>query len=162
MKNSLITLYPGSYSNYDAYDNVLAYVLKKKYPCGYAIPIPIENNSIISAFRYIEENSNYQVERYIWHFTISLPETSDLTKFMSVADNIAMLFGYNYQVIYSLDVEKRHPHIHFAVNNYSYHSEVPPLSDNQFESYINQGLDILKGYYPQYQAKFILAEENYV
>lgn len=162
MSNSLIIIYTGEYSNDDAYERVLSYVSNKNYVCGYAVPVPIERNSLIASYREANENSNYETSRYIWHFTISLPEISNLGRFMSVANSIAKVFAYDYQVLYSLDLATGHPHIHFAINNYSYHPERCPLSEDLFDAYIKQSLSILQSFYPTYKAKIRYQEGHYV
>lgn len=160
MKKSLIVIYSGDYSNGDAYERLLTYVSKKNYVCGYGIPIPIERNYAIQSFYQAQDLSTYTCTRQLWHFTISLPDKTDLVHFMQLADHIAILFGYQYQVVYALDLEKPHAHIHFAINCYSHLPEQPPLSEELFQSYLAQSISLLQSYYPQYKASVEWKEEG--
>ena len=160
MKNSLIIIQPGDYANSDAYDAVLTYVTKKDYVGGYAIPLPPTKDSLISAFRSAEENSDYQNSRYLWHFVISVPEKVNYKLYLQMADEIAMRFAYQYQVVYALDLQTSHPHIHFAVNAYSYDPNQSPLSEDYFNQYMQMALIILQNTFPMYKAKLTIREEN--
>ena len=160
MKNSLIIIQPGDYANSDAYESVLTYVTKKDYVGGYVIPIPPTRDSLIAAFRSAEENSDYQNSRYLWHFVISLPEKVNYKLYLQMADEIAMRFAYMYQVVYALDLQTSHPHIHFAVNAYSYHPNQSPLSEDYFDQYMQMTLVILQNTFPKYKAKLTTREEN--
>ncbi len=160
MKESLIIIQPGEYSNSDAYESVLTYISKKDYVGGYGIPLPPSRNALIKSFYRIEQNSNYQNSRYLWHFVISLPTKTDNKKFLQMADNIAIQIAYHYQVVYALDLEKEHSHIHFTINAYSYQPDYPPLSEEIFENYMRTSLCILQNTYPMYQAKLTVREDN--
>ncbi len=153
MKESLIIIQSGDYSNDDAYERVLTYVSKKNYVGGYGMQLPPNRENAIKAFYWAEQNSNYENSRYIWHFAISLPKKTDNYEFLQFGDKIAMLFAYNYQVLYSLDLEKTHPHIHFAVNAYSYHPDHPLLSEDIFDEYMAVCLNMLQHTYPDYKAR---------
>ena len=158
MKESFIIIQPGDYANTDAYECVLTYVSKKDYVGGYAIPLPPTRDNLITAFYKAEKASNYQNSRYIWHFVISLPEKVDYKKMLHMSDHIAMQMAYQYQVVYALDLQKSHPHIHFAVNAYSYHPDQPLLSEDLFEKYIAIARDILQNTFPAYRAKVTIRE----
>lgn len=64
-----------------------------------------------------------------------------------------MLFAYNYQVLYGLDLETPYPHLHFAVNAYSYRPDHPLLSEELFDEYMATCLNILQHTYPKYKAR---------
>ena len=152
MNKSMIIIYPGSYDNTDAYESVLTYVSKKDYVFGYAIPQPLSRDSLIVSYRLAEEKSNYVGSRYIYHFTISIPSKNHLKHLLELADNIAITFGHHYQVTYSLDLETDHPHVHFAVNAYSYQPTYPYLTEGVFDIYIQDSCRLLQSYFPQYNA----------
>lgn len=158
MKESLIIIQPGDYANGDAYESVLTYVSKKDYVGGYAIPIPPTKETLISAYRLAEESSDYQNSRYLWHFVISLPEKVNYKTFLQIADQIAMHIAYEYQVVYALDLQKSCPHIHFAINAYSYHPNQSPLSEDLFEKYIRTAFNILQQTYPLYKTRITIRE----
>ena len=161
MSKSLIIIQPGDYANEDAYESVLTYLSKKAYVGGYAITIPPTRETLISDFRRVESASNYQTARYIWHFVISLPEKVNYKTLLQMGDQIAMYMAYQYQVVYALDLETGHPHLHFAVNTYSYQPNCEPLSEDLFERYLQVALNILQHTFPSYKAEIKYREENY-
>ena len=155
MKNSIIKLPAGLYSNEDVYERVLYYVSHKDYIGGYAIFPPFNTDYIVKQFQISEDTSFYSSERKIWHFIISVSNIRSHQNLLLLAERIAFLFSYNYQVLYALDLETGKYHLHFAVNAYSYHPKTEPLSDFLFLQYVEKIKVILSETFPNHPICFI-------
>ena len=84
--------------------------------------------------------TTYKQDRNIWHFAITFsPEYNHCPDFffMNLAQQIALIYCNDYQVYYGLDKDTDNPHIHFAVNAYSYHPQAEPLSDSKMEQLLH-------------------------
>lgn len=150
-KDILIVISKGEYSNSDAYDAVLTYIIKKQYPSGYGISIPITRDSCIAEYHKVCDTSKYDNLRYLWHFQITFKDRqTDKYKLLMVSNQIAAFFAPKYQVLYAFDRDTDNDHVHFAVNAYSYYPTVAPLNEDLFLTCIEHIKTMLKATYPQY------------
>lgn len=127
---------------------------------GYLLPFPLTRDNVIAQFYACEENSCSFVEPKIRHFIISVSNICNTTKWLLLAEQIASLFCPNYQIVYALDLETGHYHLHFAVNNYHYHPNGQPLSDELFQVYLKQICYILSATFPSHSVEIIRGEVN--
>lgn len=157
MSDIRIKIFEGSYSNEDAYVNVLNYIMNKYSWGGYGF-WPYDPETIITAFEESKSHSAQHTLRNLWHFTITFSSTLDLQRLYTHANEIALLFVSKYQVLFAVDIEGR-PHLHFAVNSYSYYPNIPVLSDTGMESYIKQILYYFHQIYPKRKTTFYFKKE---
>lgn len=127
MSQIIIKVIPGNYENENVYENVLLYIANKTYIGGYGFSC---NNSlsIASQFRLSETNSEKISSQKIWHFVITFSECWKHIELIQLATYVASIFAPQYQVFYGVDLIGHSPHLHFAVNAFSYHPESPVLS----------------------------------
>lgn len=138
MKFNVINVCKGEYSNSDAYESTIYYAYSKNYIGGYGFPLPATAEEIIKYFYYAQEASHIISDRSVWHFNVSIADLKNCknhTAYLLLADTIAALFAKDYQVLYSLDLEPGHYHLHFVVNNYSYHPDTAVLTAERFYQY---------------------------
>ena len=150
MKNILIKIIGTActHTNDDVYENIIHYIGNKKYINGYGF-FPTQNlDGIARQFHFSEAYSNTSTDKKIWHFIISTNDPVSGQELAILANNIALLFASDYQCFYGIDSDKGHPHIHFAVNTYSYHPKQTVLTKNEFETYIFQIQNLLSVRYP--------------
>lgn len=139
----------GTYENEDAYSNLISYItnqeyiLSKHYFGGYGI-FPQLPDIAINQFYESKTNSNFKSERNIWHFFISYSTIQNANIIMQHALNISSLFAPNYQIFYALHEHQQRPHVHFAVNNFSYHPYMATLDVTTLKTYLNQVLHYLQ------------------
>lgn len=163
MKKNLIIVCAGNYSNSDAYERVLSYIVQKRYIGGYGFPFPPNRESAVREFYRCEEISDYDSTRKLWHFTISLPSLKTTT-LLHWAEAITQVFSKEYDILYGIDLDPGHYHIHFAVNTYGYFPNIPPLTSSLFHSYLLTIKQLLSATYPDRQTLIYYKEEarNYV
>lgn len=148
MKPNVINVCKGEYSNSDAYESTIYYACSKNYIGGYGFPLPAAPEEIIRYFYYAQEASNFIADRSVWHFNVSIADLKNHTTYLLLADAIASLFAKNYQVLYSLDLEPGRYHLHFVVNNYSYHPDTAVLTPERFYQYNLLIEEIIQNLYP--------------
>ena len=149
-----IEAFPGEYSNDDAYVNVLKYLSKKAYlgGFGYSPNLPV---SIAEQFQLSELCSKADSQQKVWHFCICFSQSWDHTALLKMAVWIASTFSEKYQVMYALDLERNGkpaiPHLHFCVNAFSYHPDLPPLSKELMKQHLEMIQQELSAqYYPYF------------
>ncbi len=158
MSEIRIEVFKGSYSNQDVYNRVLGYISKKSYLGGYGFYLG-SNLTIIDQFKLSEKYSHYRQPQKIWHFAITFDRNWHLNDLLHLATFVSSFFKYNYQVFYGVDYVGQHPHLHFAVNAFSYNPQVPLLNRQNmldYTTYIQEKLS--NAYYPstvtlQFQGK---------
>lgn len=139
----------GTYENEDAYINLISYItnhkyiLNKHYFGGYGV-FPLLPDIAIKQFYESKANSNFISERNIWHFFISYSTIQNPYIIMRHAHNISGIFAPNYQIFYALHEHQQKPHVHFAVNNFSYRPSVATLDVNTMKIYLNRVLHYLQ------------------
>ena len=115
MSDIRIEVFNGSYDNDDVYKKLLRYISNKLYCNGYGFSYDL-SLSIIDQFRLSEEYSEYQNDQKMWHFI--------------------MTFSSNLNHKYLLDDGRYRPHLHFAVNTFSYHPHTQPLTKDRMRGYM--------------------------
>lgn len=92
---------------------------KTRYLNGRGLPKSYKKASerIICMQQYYRKTE----QRRLYHFVISFPEEVRDANFVKiVAENVAEIFYERHQVYYGVHEDKKHLHIHFAVNAVSY------------------------------------------
>lgn len=80
---------------------------------------------------------------------------------MGLANQIAQIFKDHFQIMYAYDGKKtNHPHIHFAVNAYSYYPTVPALTKARFTSYLEKVKLLLRNEYPNTEVQILFKEDS--
>lgn len=139
----------GSYDNKTAYNRVIGYVSNKTYFGGYGFYYsPNPDSSIIQQFKLCETYSKHKNGRKIWHFYITFSKSQNLTDLLNLADRIALIFAPRYQIVYGLDTDEGRPHLHFGVNAFSYHPEIPVLTPKSMQDYLMYLQKELQHWYP--------------
>lgn len=163
MKKNLIIVCAGDYSNSDVYERVLSYIVQKCYIGGYGFPLPPNVDSVVCEFYRCEEISNYDNTRKLWHFTVSLPNLK-ITTLLHWAETITQVFSEEYDILYGIDLDPGHYHIHFAVNTYGYFPNTPPLTSSLFHSHLLTIKQLLSATYLDRQTTIFYKKEakNYV
>ena len=127
----------GSYDNEDAYNRVIGYISNKTYFGGYGFYYSQNpDNSIIQQFKLSETYSNHKNSQKIWHFYITFSKRQSLTDLLKLADQIALIVARQYQIVYGLDTDEGRPHLHFGVNAFSYHPDIPVLTPESMQDYL--------------------------
>ena len=154
MKTSTIRLEiaPGAYDNDDAYEKVIGYIMKKHVIGGYGYN-PFEIGNIIPQFELSKLTSHQTSQRNIWHFYITFSDIRNVEELYTIADMFAQLFAPHYQIIFGVDIKGK-PHLHFAVNAYSYHPDIPTLTHFLIEPIMHNILHLLHIYYPSHKTIF--------
>lgn len=124
MKSNLIIVFAGDYSSQDVYERFLDYIVRKSYIGGYGFPLPPDKANVLSEFHRCEGISNYDADQKLWHFTVSLPRLRTTT-LLSLAETVTRLFSGKYDLLYGIDLDPGHYHIHFAVNVYGCSPDKP-------------------------------------
>lgn len=119
---------PGNYENGDVYNCLLGYISKKAYIGGFGFACTPEL-SIIEQFRLSEICSKHPGSRKMWHFIITFQEEWGTNSLLTMAIRVSSLFAERYQILWGLDYDKKIPHLHFGMNAFSYHLNIPPLSE---------------------------------
>lgn len=131
MSDIRIEVYRGDYSNDDVYQNVLGYLANKAYLGGYGFS-PNLPMTITEQFQLSEQYSQIKQDQKIWHFGITFSYRWKHTDLLKLADDVSLFFSQSFQIMYALDLKRdtgeNVPHLHFAVNAFSYHPDFPPLS----------------------------------
>lgn len=162
MNTSIITKFAGSYSNPDVFEYVLTYVSKKNYIGGCALFYPLTRDSVIKQYYMAEENSLYNTEHRIWHFSVSVSKVRSHRRLLLLAEKIATLFASHYQVYYSLELKPGKYHLHFAVNAFSYYPEVQPLTEPIFNQCLESIKSVLLQEFPTHIPQIIFKEVHNV
>ena len=80
---------------------------------------------------------------------------------LGLANQIAQIFKDHFQIMYAYDGKKtNHPHIHFAVNAYSYYPTVPALTKARFTSYLEKVKLLLRNEYPNTEVQILFKEDS--
>lgn len=147
----------GSYDNDDAYENVLNYLMAKQFWAGYGFP-SYEPCTVIESFRKSKSYSNHTSDRNIWHFVITFDRQWNPNVLYILANIITYHFSSQYQIVFAVDTESKtsshtkkkslNTHLHFAVNNYSYHPDTPTLTPEIMREYCISILAYLKQHIP--------------
>lgn len=159
MKKNLIIVCAGDYSNSDVYERVLSYIIRKDYIGGYGFPLPTDKESVLNEFYRCEETSDYDSNQKLWHFTISLPGMR-ATTLLHLAETITQTFAGKYDLLYGVDLEPGHYHIHFAVNVYGYFPKIPLLTPPIFHTYLLNIKQLLLTQYPNRQTEILYKKEG--
>lgn len=106
--------------------------------------------------------SSQEEDQNIWHFCISSRFFSSNKYFsLGLANQIAQIFKDHFQIMYAYDGKKtNHPHIHFAVNAYSYYPTVPALTKARFTSYLEKVKLLLRNEYPNTEVQILFKEDS--
>ena len=147
MSDIQIIVTEGDYDNNEAYNCVLGYIGQKAYLGGYGFRC-IPELSIIEQFKMSENFSKHSGLRKIWHFIITFQKSWNHTPLLEVAVQSAKLFSSDYQVLFALDLEGAAPHLHFGVNAFSYHPDIPILSEEIMDCYLKHIQNLLSQQYP--------------
>lgn len=162
MSSIRLQIINGTYDNNSAYANVLTYISKKHLTGGYGY-YPLDINSVIFDFEQSKCCSQFESPRNLWHFILTFsPEYNHLPDyfFMGLANQIAFVFCRDYQVYYGLDKDTDNPHIHFAVNAYSYHPDTELLSDLKMEHISHYILSELQRIFPNVNVRLAYSKED--
>ena len=132
MSNVRLKVFPGTYDNEMAYENVINYVTAKAHWGGYGF-FPYNAQDIVSAFAKSRDCSLQSEDRQLWHFTITFSQKFEIHYLYQLANEIAFEFANDYQIIFAVDTEGC-PHLHFAVNAFSYHPNTCTLSPDKMRN----------------------------
>ena len=167
MSDIRIEVFNGDYSNDDVYEKVLGYIAQKECVSGYGFTCN-PDISIIEQFKLSEFYSLHENPQKIWHFCITFSDHHDSNWLLPMAVWIAKYFSPGYQVLFGLDTErgchsysptgKYHypfenakgntPHLHFAVNAFSYHPEASVLTTEIMHNCLTHIQGTLSNMYP--------------
>lgn len=147
MSDIRIEALPGDYSNDDVYENVLGYIGDKSYIGGFGFTYN-PDISIIEQFQLSEQYSSGSSSKKIWHFIITFSTSWHHLILLQLATVIARGFASEYQILFGLDTDQGRPHLHFGVNAFSYHPDLPVLSEEKMLNYLTQLQNYLKKIYP--------------
>ncbi len=128
MSDVRLKVFPGTYDNEMAYENVINYVTAKAIWGGYGF-FPYNPINIVTAFEKSRYYSSQSGERQLWHFTITFSQKLNMHYLYQLANEIAFEFANDYQIVFAVDTEGC-PHLHFAVNAFSYHPHIRTLSSD--------------------------------
>ena len=131
MSNVRLKVFPGTYANEQSYENVINYITAKALWGGYGF-FPYNPQDIIVAFEKSRDYSLQSEERQLWHFTITFSQKLDMHYLYQLANEIAFEFANNYQIVFAVDTAGC-PHLHFAVNAFSYHPNTCTLSPDMMK-----------------------------
>lgn len=156
MSDIRIEVFNGSYDNDDAYNRLLGYVSNKSYCNGYGFNYD-SSLPIIEQFRLSEEYSEYYHNQKMWHFIITFSANLSHTYLLNMAMGVSLKFAPEYQILFGLDTKisdgRYHPHLHFAVNAFSYHPQTQTLTKDRMRGYME---DIQKFLSDRYMGKVTL------
>lgn len=134
MSDIRIEVFNGSYDNDDVYKKLLRYISNKLYCNGYGFNYD-SSLSIIDQFRLSEEYSEYTNDQKMWHFIITFSSNLNHKYLLNMAVEVSSKFAADYQVMFGLDTRisdgRYRPHLHFAVNAFSYHPHTQPLTKDR-------------------------------
>lgn len=147
MSDIRIEALPGTYSNEDAYEQVLGYISKKRYIGGFGFTCN-PDLPIIRQFRLSQEYSRHSAERKMWHFILTFSTTWTHQLLLQLANNVAAGFAGEYQIMFGVDTGQGRPHLHFGVNAFSYHPDSPVLSEELMHNYLEQLQNYLQNHHP--------------
>lgn len=150
MSDIRIEVFKGDYNNDDAYEGVLYYIGGKTYLGGYGFTFN-ESLSIIQQFHLSEDSSMHRKpdSRKIWHFGITFLCPPNCTELLQLAEQIALEFCTDYQILYGVDTDGHGTHLHFGANAFSYHPDSPILSEEKMRSYMTTIQNYLFLRYPR-------------
>lgn len=157
-----IISFEGDYNNEDAYNRVLGYIAQKKYIGGFGFSCTPEL-SIVKWFQLSEFYSNYSntKKRKIWHFTITFQKEWDNHSLISMAVWVSGIFREKYQSLWGVDYSPgTTPHLHFGINAFSYHPDIPPLSETEMHGLLENLLRHLQQLYPSKTVSLIFKERS--
>ena len=139
MSDIRIEVFNGSYDNDDVYKKLLRYISNKLYCNGYGFSYDL-SLSIIDQFRLSEEYSEYQNDQKMWHFIMTFSSNLNHKYLLDIAVEVSSKFASDYQIIFGLDTRisdgRYRPHLHFAVNTFSYHPHTQPLTKDRMRGYM--------------------------
>ena len=97
----------------------------------------------------------------IWHFCISSRFSQAINiSLWDLQIKIAQIFKDHFQIMYAYDGKKtNHPHIHFAVNAYSYYPTVPALTKARFYFLSRKSKAASKERIPEYRSANSIKED---
>lgn len=133
-----------AYYNDDAINNVISYIYRLNETfqlpifCYGCIEWPPTYDSLKSEYYMIRKLSRTNLpDQQIIHFIISfgIPAAYITARHHRFADDIAKLFGIEYQVCYAYHTDTKHPHFHYVVSATSYIPENLPLSPERMSQY---------------------------
>jgi hypothetical protein len=162
MSDIRIEVFNGSYDNDDVYKKLLRYISNKLYCNGYGFNYdsPL---SIIDQFRLSEEYSEYTNDQKMWHFIITFSSNLNHKYLLNMAVEVSSKFAADYQVMFGLDTRisdgRYRPHLHFAVNAFSYHPHTQPLTKDRIRGYME---DIQKFLSDRYVGEVSLKDKEIV
>lgn len=150
MSDLRIVVFNGSYNNEDAYSKVLGYISNKTYFGSYGFNfsshLPITGQFQINEI-YSAHCQNPDRQK-IWHFILTFADRLKDTELLALADQTALLFSAEYQVMYGLDKEKGNLHLHFGVNAFSFYPDNPVLSPERMHGMMKHLQNFLSVRYP--------------
>lgn len=159
MSDLQIINFERNYDNEDAYNRVLGYIAQKKYIGGFGFSCMPEI-SVVEWFRLSEFYSNYPCSRKIWHFAITFQKEWDSCSLISMAVWVCGIFREKYQSLWGVDYSQGTPHLHFAINAFSYHPDIPPLSEMEMHRWLGDLKGHLQQLYPNKTISLIFKEKD--
>lgn len=154
-----IKIIPGNYTNLDAFYNVINYISSKDIIGGYGF-WGNSPKSVAEQFLNCVKYSCEVVNKELWHFVISSHAFSNPYETFRLGNEIAKIIKDHYQIIFAYDNETRNPHLHFAVNSYSYLPNHPVLTQEIFSEFLNQVKILLYKIYPSLPVHIDFKEER--
>lgn len=148
MKTIIIKFTDSEYQDIEAIKNVISYIHRGAHYIGGYYFWPVNEQVAIQQFFYLYEMNPTSFGRRIWHFFISFPSSVDKFRILSMADYISGSVFQNYPIFYGLHYKRRYGqfryHLHMAVLPVGYNSEIPELTPDTMQSYINTISECLK------------------
>ena len=145
MSNIRIEIVPGSFTNENAYENLINYISKPKAIIGGCGIYPFTSEAAINQFYLTKLYSlvSSPDERYLWHFFVSFENAVDLQFLRIIATSICISFSDNYQSFFGIHLDTDHQHIHFAINAYSFHPYAEKLTEPLLQEYMQNIISYL-------------------
>ena len=161
MSDIQIIYFEGDYNNEDVYSRVLEYIAQKKYIGGFGFSCMPEL-SVVEWFQLSEfySNSSGFGKRKIWHFIITFQKEWDSRSLISMAVWVSVIFREKYQSLWGVDYSPGTPHLHFGINAFSYHPDIPPLSETEMHGWLEDLRGRLQQLYPDKTVSLIFKERS--
>ncbi len=147
MSDIQIIRFDGDYNDEDTYCRVLGYIAQKKYVGGFGFSC-VPNLPVAEWFRLSEIHSSYSNPEKIHHFVITFRKEWSSQSLISMAIWICYMFHEKYQSLWGADYSQGTPHLHFGINAFSYHPDIPPLRKAELDDFLKNLQKTIQQHYP--------------
>lgn len=173
MAHIIIKKIPGTYDNYDAFDNVISYINKQSVHIGGYGFIPINATTAIEAFNKSNDSMDkiYPIDNKLWHIIFSFDNTFSYDLVNSLSQIFCKyLIQKSYYSFYGIHLPEsklklREYHVHFCIPTFPcniYYTWNPSFVLSLLENYAKRLESDYEDYQEQLKCAGVISSKSHL